>query len=327
MPIVSDYAARTPAEQAFADMLAEYDVSIPDVESFFDPRRCPEEFLPYLAQSYYADTYSDALGTAYNREAVAQAHRINQIRGTWGAALQVARNARVLAYVEYRRGPGLVVSLRLSPSGAGVFRGVSYGAVWPRGGVLPGGVAFRGLEIPTTGQTIILHGAEDLQAADWPDDGYALSTSALTSGGAEYPAPLTKVAGIHGSVTLSGKTATIFLGGDTSRLRTAAASGATITLAIRPGQLPPGTPNGWAARRAAWRYTAPLRNTGVNISVAPLGGLAATDYTQAMAHIFNRVLPYRVTVNDVHLLNPLTVPTGLAPIPAAQHLVYQGYRI
>ena len=98
MPIVSEYAARTPAEEAFARMLEAYDAGLPDIETLYDPARCPPAFLPYLAQTYYADTYSPALGNDYNRKAIATGGRIAQMRGCWGAARQVAQNANVILF-------------------------------------------------------------------------------------------------------------------------------------------------------------------------------------------------------------------------------------
>lgn len=327
MPLVSDYASRTPAETAFAEMLAAYDVTLPDVASFFDPTACPEQFLPYLAQSYYADTYSRTLGTEYNRRAVATASRINQIRGTWGAAQQVARNAGILAYVEYRRGPGLAVWLRQAARGAGRIGAVQYGAVWPARGMLPGGNLFRALEIPPTGNAVIVHAQDDIDGADWPDDGYAFSIGSLLSGGSPYPIPLSRMA-VYGRIVITGKTLAIDLQPhDIAIVRTSAGLGRIVAASIRAGSLPSGTAPGWQARRDAWQYSHPLRNTGVNISVAPLRGVAATDYTQAMAEILDRILPYRVTVNDITLLNPLPVGVGIAPAPASQHFVYQGYGV
>ena len=145
MPIVSEYAARTPAERAFAAMLEDYEGTLPDVEVFFDPAKCPEAFLPYLAQSYYADVYSDTLGVAYNRAALAQVALINRIRGTWGAAKRVAEAANViLGAPEYRRGPGLVVNLRLSSARrrahwrGGVWRGLAYRDAAAGGRAFPG---------------------------------------------------------------------------------------------------------------------------------------------------------------------------------------------
>ena len=329
MPILSEYARHTPGEQAFAAMLEDYEGTLPEVEVFFDPAQCPEAFLPYLAQSYYADVYSDTLGVAYNRAVLAQAASINQIRGTWGAAQRVAAAANViLGAPEYRRGPGLVVNLRLSTRGAGRIGAVDYGAVWPRGVELPGGVPFRALEIPTAGDDIILHGASDLDEADWPDDGLALEIPVSDQvGRTDIKVLSTQAVPAEGQVTLSGRTATIDLRpGTLRRLRAAAGLGATTLLTIRSGSLPPGTGSGWEARRDAWEYSHPVRNTGIVIRISPRPGLAAADYSQAMARIFSRILPYEVTVNDIISLGALTLSVQPMLIPGAQGIVYQGYQ-
>ena len=322
MPIVSEYVRRTPAEAAFARMLETYDLGLPDFETLFDPTACPAEFLPYLAQSYYADTYSAALGVAYNRRAIATGGRIAAIRGTWGAAQQVAANANVLIFdPDFRRGPGTVFNAKLTPSGAGRIGNVNYGAIYPRNVRLPGGVRLVAIRFDA-GNSVSLIGDEALDAADWPSGewafrapGYEGATIVLTDAPAD---------GI-GRLTIAGNAATITMRGVAmGRLRTAGGAGADVQFQIRPGAMA-GNPGAWAARRDAWTYDAELRNTGVVVRVGPADGVANTDYTQAMAHIMDRILPYEVTVNDIELEHPLTLGVSPVVIPGEQMVAYTGY--
>ena len=322
MGIVSEYAARTPAEEAFAGMLAAYDRSLPDIESLYDPARCPPAFLPYLAQSYYADTYSPALGDAYNRMAIATGGRIAQMRGCWGAARQVARNANVILFdADYRRGPGSVWNAKLTASGAGRIGNVQYGSLYPRGVKLPGGADIVAIRLDA-GNSISLIADAPLDAADWPSGelafqapGYEGAVIVLTSAPAD---------GI-GRLTISGSTATIAMRGVAmGRLRTAAGIGADVQFQIRPGKMV-GNPGAWAARRDAWTFDAPLRNTSVHIRVGPKEGVAATDYTQAMAHVLDRILPYEINANDVQLEHPLTLSVAPVVVPGDKMIAYTGY--
>ena len=187
---------------------------------------------------------------------------------------------------------------------------------------------FRALEIPAVfSDDIVLHGADDLNAADWPDDGLALDLPAADNPGRHPKVLTTKPRDDLGQVTISGKTATIDLRPiESRRLRTAAGLGMTTLLTIRSGSLPPGTGSSWSDRRDAWQYTHPLRNTGIVIRISPKEGLAAADYSQAMARIFSRILPYEVTVNDIIGLGALTLSVQPMLIPGAQGIVYQGYQ-
>ena len=207
MPIVSEYAARTPAEEAFAGMLAAYDAGLPDIETLYDPARCPPQFLPYLAQTYYADTYSPALGDAYNRQAIATGGRIAQMRGCWGAAKQVAENANVILFpADYRRGPGSVWNAKLTPTGAGRIGNVQYGSLYPRGVKLPGGADIVAIRLDA-GNSISLIADQALDAADWPSGelafqapGYEGAVIVLTpkrSGGRHRPAYDFRLNGNH----------------------------------------------------------------------------------------------------------------------------------
>ena len=323
MAIVSEYASRTPAEEAFIAMLADYERGLPDAETLFDPARCPAAFLPYLAETYYADTYLDGLGEAYNRAAIASSGRINAIRGTWGAAALVCANAGALEpQAEYRRGPGMVVNAKLTAAGAGRIGNVHYGSLTPRNVKLPGGIGLLAFIIPASGLSITLRGTEDLDPAAFGEDRWALSISNMVT----TQIPLTTATFPEGAYTISGPDITIAMrNARMGALQSLAGNGGTVEIALRPGAVA-GSPTTWGARRRAWSYDSPLRNTGLNVTIYPgRGGQADAAYQQGMAFVLKRVLPYRITVNDVRLGTVFEIPVGKAALAPAGVIAYQGY--
>lgn len=328
MAIVSEYASRTPAETAFIEMLADYERGLPDAETLFDPARCPAAFLPYLAEAYYADTYMEGLGEAYQRAAIASSARINAIRGSWGAAAQVCADVGALEpAAEYIRGPGTVFNARLTSAGAGRIGNVHYGALTPRNVKLPGGVNLVAFRIDAGDNTIGLIGDKTLDEADWGDGDYALQIAPAIER-AVIVLTRTATTDRFGLMTFSGNAVTIRMRGfPMGRLRTAAGSGSEAQVEIRPGKLAGASiPGSWQGRVAAWTYDAPLRNIGLNVVIFPgRGGQAGAEYQQAMAYALNRVLPYRISAPDVRLGTVFEAQIGTELVAPAGVISYQGY--
>ena len=180
---------------------------------------------------------------------------------------------------------------KLTASGAGRIGNVQYGSLYPRGVKLPGGADIVAIRLDA-GNSISLIADQALDAADWPSGELAFQAPGYE--GAVIVLTMRRRTALAG-LTISGSTATIAMRGVAmGRLRTAAGIGADVQFQIRPGKM---VGNPWRLGGPSGCLDVTTPRCAMSASISGSGraeGIAATDYTQAMAHVLDRILPYEI---------------------------------